>query len=89
MAKHGTAYFDSAGRYFLTAEEATMSDLAGILGRVGEGDSLAPGIAKLLYQKRRQIEQVFAEHDHMVPAIPRIDDVPSISKIAPFVRAAS
>lgn len=89
MAKQGTGYFDSAGRFFPTAEEATMSDLAGILGRVGEGDSLAPGIAKLLFQKRQLIEQVFAEHDHMAPVIRRNESIVGVSSVTPLVRAAS
>ncbi len=66
MAVRGIGYFDSRGQFFKHPEEATISDLAAILGRVGEGDSLAPGIAKILLEKRREIEHAFADHDNMV-----------------------
>ncbi len=66
MANSGTAYFDKKGQYYRTPEEATVSDLAGLLGRVGEGESLAPGIAHILLEKRNEIEQIFADHDEML-----------------------
>jgi hypothetical protein len=66
MAVRGVGYFDSKGQYFKTPHEATLSDLAGLLGRMGDGDSLAPGIAKILFEKRREIEHVFRDHDDMV-----------------------
>jgi hypothetical protein len=65
MATCGTAFFDAKGHYYRTPEEATMSDLASILGRVGEGESLAPGIAKTLLEKRMEIEKIFLDHDNM------------------------
>jgi hypothetical protein len=68
MATHGTAFFDGKGQFFRTPEDATVSDLAGVLGRVGDGDGLAPGIAKTLFEKRSAIEQIFADHDDMVNA---------------------
>jgi hypothetical protein len=66
MATHGTAFFDAKGQYFRTPDEATCSDLAAVLGRVGDGDGLAPGIAKTLLEKRAEIEQIFADHDEMM-----------------------
>jgi hypothetical protein len=72
MANCGTAYFDSKGHYFKTPEEATLSDLAGLLGRVGEGESLAPGIAYIMLQKREEIEKIFADHDDMTQKVPLI-----------------
>jgi hypothetical protein len=66
MATKGPAFFDAKGQYFRTAREATCSDLAALLGRIGEGDSLAPGLANTLFEKRAEIEQVFAEHDALV-----------------------
>lgn len=66
MANRGVGYFDSKGQYFKTAQEATMSDIAALLGRMGEGDSLAPGIAKIIFDKRRDIEHIFRDHDDMV-----------------------
>ncbi len=66
MAVRGVGYFDGRGTFFKTAEEATISDLATVLGRVGDGESLAPGIAKTLLIKRRTIEHIFADHDRMM-----------------------
>ncbi len=69
MAVRGVGYFDGKGVFHKHPEEATISDLAGILGRVGEGDSLAPGIAKILLEKRREIEHIFADHDAMIQGL--------------------
>ncbi len=66
MAVRGFGYFDGKGVFFKHPEEATISDLAGVLGRVGEGDSLASGIAKILLEKRREVEHIFADHDAMI-----------------------
>ena len=65
MASMGMAYFDSRGQFHRTPDAATESDLAGLLGKIGEGDSLAPGIAHLLLERRAEIERIFAEHDRM------------------------
>ena len=65
MARKGTAYFDNRGQYFKTAEEATVSDLATLLGKIGEGESLAPGIAFMLLERRDDIERIFKEHDKL------------------------
>lgn len=66
MAHSGIGYFDSKGQYHRGPEEATMSDLSALLGRVGEGDSLAPGIAKIILDRRTEIEDIFREHDNMI-----------------------
>lgn len=65
MARKGTGYFDRRGQYFKTAREATVSDIAGLLGQIGEGESLAPGIAQALLEKREEIERLFRDHDAM------------------------
>ena len=65
MAKMGTAFFDNKGAFHKTPEEATVSDLAALLGKIGEGESLAPGIAYMLLEKREEIEALFAEFDAM------------------------
>lgn len=65
MAHKSIGYFDSRGHFFKTPEEATVSDLAALLGRIGEGDSLAPGIASLLLDRRIDLERIFAEHDEL------------------------
>ncbi|MGE5952310.1 MAG: hypothetical protein ACM308_01620 [Qipengyuania vulgaris] len=66
MAHRGTGFFDSRGHYFKSPEEATVSDLAGILGKIGDGESLAPGIAHMMLDRRSEIERLFAEHDAMM-----------------------
>ncbi|MEM7779921.1 MAG: hypothetical protein AAF697_05960 [Pseudomonadota bacterium] len=66
MANRGTGYFDRRGQFFKTAIAATESDLAAMLGQIGDGESLAPGIAHTLMEKRAEIEHLFAEHDVML-----------------------
>ena len=66
VAKRGTGFFDTKGQFFKTAEAATESDLAAVLGQIGDGESLAPGIAHMLLERRVEIERLFAEHDAMM-----------------------
>ena len=66
MARSGRGYFDRKGQFFKTPQEATASDLAALLGQIGEGESLAPGIAHMILERRSDIEALFAEHDKMV-----------------------
>ncbi len=66
MAKKGTGYFDRKGHFFKTGREATESDLASLLGQIGDGESLAPGIAHMLLERRKEVERLFAEHDEMM-----------------------
>ncbi|MEM9086845.1 MAG: hypothetical protein AAGB23_13050 [Pseudomonadota bacterium] len=66
MAKSGRGYFDRKGQFFRTPREATASDLAAMLGQIGDGESLAPGIAQTLIERRTDIEGLFAEHDVMM-----------------------
>jgi hypothetical protein len=65
MALRGIGFFDTRGQYFRTPDEATISDLAAILGRIGEGEGLTQGIAKTLLEKRGDIERLFSDHDAM------------------------
>ncbi len=86
MAHSGTGFFDSKGNYFRSPEEATISDLAGLLGRVGEGDSLAPGIANMMLEKRKDIEKIFADHDTMLrisASSKRDDDDGTVARLRP------
>ncbi len=66
MAHKGIGFFDGRGHFFKTADEATISDLSSLLGRIGDGESLAPGIAQTLLSRREELERMFAEHDEMV-----------------------
>ena len=66
MAHRGTGFFDTRGHFYKTPDEATISDLAGVLGKIGDGESLAPGIAQMMLDRRSEIERLFAEHDAMM-----------------------
>lgn len=87
MARKGTGYFDGKGKFFKTGREATESDLASLFGQIGEGESLAPGIAHMLLEKREQIERLFEEHDAMMAeeeakSSARLTDIsPKVSKL--------
>lgn len=66
MARKGVGYFDSKGHFFKSPDEATVSDISSLLGKVGDGESLAPGIAHILLSRREDLEKLFAEHDAMM-----------------------
>ena len=66
MARKGIGFFDSKGHFFKSPEDATVSDIAALLGKVGEGESLAPGIAHILLRRRDELQKLFAEHDAMM-----------------------
>ena len=66
MARKGIGFFDTKGHFFKSPEDATVSDIASLLGKVGEGESLAPGIAHILLRRRDELERLFAEHDAMM-----------------------
>ncbi|MEM6907230.1 MAG: hypothetical protein AAF494_01010 [Pseudomonadota bacterium] len=66
MARTGTGYFDRRGNYHKSARDATLSDLAALLGQIGDGESLAPGIAQTIFERRSEIERLYAEHDVML-----------------------
>ena len=67
MARKGTGFFDARGHFFKSPEEATVSDLASILGKIGDGESLAPGIACTLLDRRGEIERRPAVPDEQSP----------------------
>jgi hypothetical protein len=66
MAHTGTGFFDRKGNFFKTARDATVSDIAGLLGQIGEGESLAPGIAYMLLERRAEIERMYTENDKIL-----------------------
>ena len=59
MAHQGVGFFDGRGHFFKTPDEATISDLSALLGRIGEGESLAPGIAQTLLGRREDLERLW------------------------------
>jgi hypothetical protein len=68
MAHTGTGYFDRKGQYFEEPGLASISDLATLLGRIGDGESMAEGIAHLILERRSEIMAIFAEHEAMLAA---------------------
>lgn len=66
MATQCIAFRDSKGGLHASLEKATLEDLAGVLGRVGEEGGMTAGVAKLIFEKRLEIERIFAEHDQLV-----------------------
>lgn len=79
MATECTAYRDNKGGLHPTADRATLADLADVLGRVGEEGGMTSGVAKLIFEKRAEIERVFAEHDQMAQNETRDADVVPIT----------
>lgn len=84
MATECTAYRDNKGGLHPTPERATLADLADVLGRVGEEGGMTSGVAKLIFEKREEIERVFAEHDHMAP----LETRPDGADVVPIADAA-
>jgi hypothetical protein len=66
MASQCIAFRDSKGGLHASLEEATLKDLAVVLGRVGDEGGMTAGVAKLIFDKRQEIERIFAEHDELV-----------------------
>ncbi len=74
MARKGIGFFDTKGHFFKSPEDATVSDIASLLGKVGEGESLAPGIAHILLRRRDELEKLFGEHDAMMADYTKLID---------------
>lgn len=49
------SWVDSKGHFHPTKEAALFNEIERLLGHVGAGESLAPGIARVLVEKRRQL----------------------------------
>lgn len=71
MAIEYTACRDGKGGLHSTSDNA---DLAGVLGRVGKEGGTIADVAKLLFEKREEIERVFAEQDRMIEAAATASD---------------
>jgi hypothetical protein len=74
MASQCVAYRDSKGGLHASLEKATLEDLAGVLGRVGDEGGMTAGVAKLIFDKRSEIERIFAEHDKLAGSEPEHHD---------------
>ena len=53
------AYRDDKGALLPTPERATLADLAHVLGRVGEEGGMTAGVAKLIFEKREEVERIY------------------------------
>ncbi len=65
MAKAIEAYQDGRGNLHDSATSAIVADIAAALGRVGDEGGLTNGVAKLILEKRSEIEQAFADFDSL------------------------
>lgn len=65
MAKVSTTFEDNQGEQHKTPEAAALADLAVILGRTGAETGLTAGLAKLILDRRPEIERVFLDLDTM------------------------
>ena len=57
-----------------TPQEAVIADIGAALGRVGDEGGLTKGVAKLVLEKRRQIEKAFADLDSLLAQQPHIEE---------------
>jgi hypothetical protein len=65
MAKAVEAYRDERGSLHDNAVGAVLSDLAAALGRVGDEGGLTQGVARLILEKRTDIERAFEDLDRL------------------------
>lgn len=69
MAKVAFAYTDNQGKLHDSPEAAVIADLSAILGRLGAESGITSGLAKLLIEKRAEIEQAFQDFDRMTAGV--------------------
>jgi hypothetical protein len=80
MAKSIEAYRDERGNLHHSPSSAIVADIAAALGRVGDEGGLTNGVAKLILEKRGEIEQAFADFDklhHGEVALAEVVDLPT------------
>jgi hypothetical protein len=65
MAKLAFAFADNSGALHANPEDAALADLSAVLGRIGAESGITNGLAKMILEKRSEIEQVFADLDHI------------------------
>lgn len=65
MASVTFAYADNAGTLHTAPIDAALADISTILGRIGAETGITSGLAKLIIEKRAELEAVFADLDHM------------------------
>jgi hypothetical protein len=65
MATVIEAYKDRRGNLHLEPSNAIIADIAAALGRVGEEGGLTEGVARLILDKREEIQDAFADLDRL------------------------
>lgn len=65
MAKEALRYVDNSGIAHETPEGAALGDIAVALGRLSADGGIAGGVAKLVLEKRSEIEAAFADLDRL------------------------
>jgi hypothetical protein len=75
MAKAIEAYQDERGNLHDSPTSAIVADIAAALGRVGDEGGLTNGVAKLILEKRSEIEQAFADLDSLAPGGAKLSEV--------------
>lgn len=70
MARAIEAYTDDRGNLHQTVDDAVLADIAMLLGRVGDEGGLTSGVARLILDKRAELERAFADYDRLNGAEP-------------------
>lgn len=65
MATAIEAFKDNRGNLHREPISATVADIAASLGRVGDESGLTEGVARLILEKRPEIERAFADLDRL------------------------
>ncbi len=68
MAKATRAFLDNSGKLHSTPENATLSDIASILGRIGADTGITAGLAQKIFEKRAELEAAFSDYDSLCEA---------------------
>ena len=70
MARAMETYADNRGNLHRSVSDAVLSDIAMALGRVGDEGGMTIGVARLIFEKRTEIERAFADFDRLNGAEP-------------------
>lgn len=82
MARAIEAYQDERGNLHDSPTSAIVADIAAALGRVGDEGGLTNGVAKLILEKRCEIERAFADLDALdQQAMSQVIDLPTRQSI--------
>ena len=74
------AWADSRGHLYQTKAAALYVEIERLLGHVGTGESLAPGIARLLVSKRDQLSPLLEAFDDDAAEVLEAIPVPAARK---------